>query len=177
MLNRNRPRRASSGVEMPLEPKPPSRNARRARPVATAAFRLERHVFYLLSRVLASRNRVLNARLAGHGLDFPRWRVLAVLAEHPGASMLQLAELTSVDRTSLTHTVRLMVGEGLVARSPRGSDRRSVALALTRKGNATFRRILPEILTQNAQALAGFGDGEIDTLRSGLMRVLANLER
>lgn len=165
------------GMGMPQRSYPTSRRSERAPSASEGEFSLERHVFYLLSRVLASRNRALNAKLAGHGLDFPRWRVLAVLNEHPGASMLELAELTSVDRTSLTHTVRLMVDEGLVARTERGSDRRSVALALTRGGKAMFRRILPDVLTQNRQALNGLEDGEIDALRVSLSRVLANLER
>ena len=176
MIDRSWLRRGSRG-EMAMPPTPPSRKSRRARPAAPEEFRLERHLFYLLSRVLASRNRALNAKLARHGLDYPRWRVLAVLNEHPDASMLQLAELTSVDRTSLTHTVRLLVEEGLVERSQRGSDRRSVALALTRSGMARFRRILPDVLAQNTMALSGLADREIEVLRAGLKRVLDNLER
>jgi hypothetical protein len=40
------------------------------------------------------------ARGRVHGLDYPRWRVLAVLHEHSGATMGRLAELTSVDRSA-----------------------------------------------------------------------------
>ncbi len=137
--------------------------------------KLDDHSFYLLSRILASRNRALNAKLATHGLDYPRWRVLAVLCEHPGASMLRLADLTSVDRTSLTHTVRMMVDEGLIRRTQRGTDRRSVALTLSRRGKLTVERILPTVLAQNEQALAGLSTDEVDTLRAGLSRVLARL--
>lgn len=139
-------------------------------------FRLDTHVFYLLSRILASRNRALNRSLAGFGIDYPRWRVLGVLSEHPGASMLKLAELTSVDRTTLAHTVRMMVEEGLVQRIERKSDRRSVELRLTRRGSAVLRRILPLVLAQNDHALKGFSSGEADRLRALLGRVLANLE-
>lgn len=138
-------------------------------------FRLESHIFYLLSRILASRNRALNAKLGAHGVDYPRWRVLGVLSEHPGASMLQLAELTAVDRTTLTHTVRMMVGEGLIRRRQRGTDRRSVALDLTRRGKAIFTQVLPAVLEQNEQALIGFAADEIATLRLLLRRVVANL--
>lgn len=155
-------------------PAPPSPRTR-APAAAKAQFRLETHVFYLISRVLASRNRVLNARLAEHDLDYPRWRVLGVLSQHPGASMLQLAELTSVDRTSLTHTVRLMVRERLIHRTERGTDRRSVELALTPQGRRAFDRILPIVLALNAQALAGLKPAEVASLRRALARVLDNL--
>lgn len=152
----------------------PQRRAKRAS--APAPFRLETHVFYLLSRILASRNRALNKSLARHGIDFPRWRVIAVLNEHRGASMLKLAELTSVDRTTLAHTVRMMTGEGLIERRERQEDRRSVALFLTRAGAIAYKRVLPDVLRQNARALEGMKSAEARLLRALLARILGNLE-
>ena len=140
------------------------------------ALRLETHVFYLLSRVLASRNRALNKSLAQHGIDYPRWRVVAVLSWQPGASMLKLAELTSVDRTTLAHTVGMIAGEGLIIKRERPEDRRSVALHLTRAGAATYSRVLPNVLRQNAHALAGLKPAEAAQLRALLGRILGNLE-
>lgn len=161
---------------------PPSQSARKPRRKPRTAeedkplFRLETHIFYLFSGILAARNRMLNAKLATHDLDYPRWRVLAVLSEHPGASMLKLAELTSVDRTTLTHTVRVMVEEDLIGRRERGTDRRSVELTLTRHGTAKFKRILPAVLELNEQALSGLKAHEVDMLRALLGRVVDNLK-
>ena len=139
------------------------------------ALDLEQHVFYLFSSILARRNRTLNAVLAQHRIDFPRWRVLAVLSRHPGCSMQQLAEHTSVDRTTLAHTVGLMVDEGLVDREARASDRRSVALSLSPRGWQVLRQILPAVIAQNDSALAGLSGAETSQLLSLLRRVLANL--
>ena len=147
----------------------------RKREHAASAFRLEAHVFYLFSRILATRNRVLNAELAGHGLDYPRWRVLAVLNQHPGCSMLQLAELTAVDRTTLAHTVGRLVQGQLVDRAERTSDRRSVALALTPRGRSLLQSILPAVTAQNDRALAGFSTAEAAHLRALLRRILQNI--
>ncbi len=143
---------------------------------AKLEFRLESHVFYLISRGLALRNRALNRALGAHGFDYPRWRVLGVLGEHPGASMLKLAELTSVDRTTLAHTVRIMVEEGLIDREARQSDRRSVELRLTRKGAAALKRVLPLVLAQNERALSGLTTADVEQLRGLLRRVMNNLE-
>src|SRR5215470_18719090 len=96
-----------------LKRRPRPRTLRPSEPDG-APFRLEAHIFYLFSSILAQRNRALNRELAQFGIDYPRWRVLAVLGQYAGASMLQLAELTSVDRTTLAHTVRLMVSERLI---------------------------------------------------------------
>lgn len=80
------------------------------------------------------RNRVLNRELRPVDLDYQRMKVLAVLDERPGASMQEVADLTAVDRTSLTHTVQLLIGQGFVHRKGRANDRRSVVLKLTASG-------------------------------------------
>src|ERR1700677_981186 len=144
---------------------------------AAAAFRLESHVFYYFSQILARRQRALNSELRRFGLDYARWRVMAVLNEEPGCSMQQLSDLTSVDRTTLTHTLRLMENEGLIARLERPSDRRSIAVSLTPRGADTLAQILPTVLAQTDLALDGFTPEEVDRLRQQLGRIVANLKR
>jgi DNA-binding MarR family transcriptional regulator len=153
----------------------PTATARRSAQPAPE-FHLDQHLFYHISQVLAVRNRALNAELRGSGLDYSRWRVLAVLQEHPGCSMLQLAERTSVDRTSLAHTVRVMENEGLVSRMARATDRRSVMLTLSPLGRRKYHAILPAVLAQNARALAGFCEADVDRLRRQLQRIAENLK-
>lgn len=150
-----------------------------AQPVADAgdaAFRLRHHIFYYFTQILALRNRRLNVELKRFGLDFARWRVMAVLNEEPGCSMQQLAEISSVDRTTLTHTLGLMQREGLIVRHERASDRRSVAVSLTPHGSKLLQDILPTVLDQTDQALAGFSPAEADILRDQLARITANLK-
>ncbi|HZZ63177.1 MAG TPA: MarR family transcriptional regulator [Roseiarcus sp.] len=140
------------------------------------AFRLEDHLFFHFSQILARRTRTLNERLRPYGLDYPRWRVLAVLQESPRATMGRLAELTSVDRTTLTRTLGLMEKVGLVERRERESDRRSLAISLTAKGRRLFERILPLALLETDRALTGFSSEEIDALRERLKRMADNLK-
>ena len=142
---------------------------------APAPFRLEEHLFYYFSQILARRNRRLNVELRRFGLDYSRWRVMAVLNEQPGCSMQQLSDLTSVDRTTLTHTLRLMESEGLITRQARSSDRRSVALSLTPHGGELLAQILPTVLRQTERALKGFEPREILALRKQLTRIVENL--
>jgi DNA-binding MarR family transcriptional regulator len=142
---------------------------------AVRAFRLEDHLFFHFSQILARRTRAINARLRPYGLDYPRWRVLAVLQEHSGATMGRLAELTSVDRTTLTRTLGLMEKAGLVARRERESDHRSLAISLTAKGRRLFARILPLTLAETDRALTGFSSEETETLRDRLKRMADNL--
>ena len=142
---------------------------------AVRAFRLDDHLFFYFSQILARRTRAINARLRPHGVDYTRWRVLAVLQEHSGATMGRLADLTSVDRTTLTRTLGLMEKAGLVTRRERKNDRRSLAISLTAKGRRMFARILPLTLAETDRAVTGFSSEEIGSLRDRLRRMADNL--
>jgi MarR family transcriptional regulator, lower aerobic nicotinate degradation pathway regulator len=143
---------------------------------AARAFRLEDHLFFHFSQILARRTRAINARLRPYGLDYSRWRVLAVLQEHSGATMGELADLTSVDRTTLTRTLGLMEEAALIVRRERKSDRRSLAISLTAQGRRMFGRILPLTLAETDRALTGFSAEEIGTLKDRLKRMAENLQ-
>jgi DNA-binding MarR family transcriptional regulator len=150
-------------------------HARSGKQSPPGTFRLEDHLFFHFSRILARRTKAINAGLRAYGLDYSRWRVLAVLQEHPGATMGELADLTSVDRTTLTRTLGLIEQAGLLVRRERKSDRRSVAISLTAQGRRMFARILPVMLAETDRALTGFATEEIGTLRDQLKRMAANL--
>jgi DNA-binding MarR family transcriptional regulator len=138
-------------------------------------FRLESHAFYWFSRILSRRNRGLNGELRRFDLDYPRWRVMAVLNQHPGCSMQQLAEHTGVDRTTLAHTVALMARQDLLTRRARETDRRSIMLNLTPHGRSLLARILPTVLAHASQALSGFTATEIQALFKLLQRMADNI--
>ena len=89
--------------------------------------------------------------------------------------MGELADLTSVDRTTLTRTLGLMEEAELIVRRERKSDRRSVAISLTAQGRRMFARILPLTLAETDRALTGFSSEEIGTLKDRLKRMAANL--
>jgi MarR family transcriptional regulator, organic hydroperoxide resistance regulator len=139
-------------------------------------FHLERHIFYLFGQIFGHRNAILNRELRRFDVDYPRWRVLALLNERPDCSMLELADGTAVDRTTLAYTVRNMVEEGLVRRTPRPSDRRSVVLGLTPRGNLMLKKILPTVLKINDRCLSGFDEREVQTLLGQLRRIIDNIK-
>jgi DNA-binding MarR family transcriptional regulator len=151
-------------------PRPPTRLARKA------DFRLETHAFYWFSRILSRRNRALNGALRRFDLDYPRWRVMAVLNQHPGCSMQQLAEHAGVDRTSLAHTIALMTRQGTLTRRSRQTDRRSIVLNLTPRGRSLLASILPTVLALSHQSQSGFTDAEMRTLFMLLQRMADNID-
>ncbi len=142
----------------------------------TDLFQKERHVFYWFGQILGLRNRVLNQELRPYELDYQRMKVLAALKECPGCSMQRLAEITAVDRTSLTHTVQLLVARGLVDRQASPSDRRVVVLNVTAVGRHMFERIAPIISQLDERTMVGFSAEETRGLLAQLRQMTDNLK-
>ena len=149
----------------------PSATAR-PRPV----FVLEDHLYYLFTQIVGRRNRHITQKLRPFGVSVPKWRVLAVLYARPGAAMTELADLTTIDRTTLTRTVDRMARHGLVGRRADSRDRRRVRLYLRGAGRSTFARALPPVLEQNVRSTRGIPARALAQFRRTLSRIIRNLD-
>jgi DNA-binding MarR family transcriptional regulator len=143
---------------------------------AAPDFELESHVFYLFTQIMGRRDRTLQQLLEPFGVSMPQWRILAVLQVREGCTMNELADVTTVDRTTLTRALDRLERDGLVTRQSDTRDRRNVRLGPTAAGRDAFHRVLPTIAEQNERALAGFTAAEGAALRALLHRMLRNLD-
>jgi DNA-binding MarR family transcriptional regulator len=141
-----------------------------------AAFDLDRHVFFWLTQVIGARDRELAQGLRDFGLRVPEWRALAALYSRKHSTMSELAELATIDRTTLTRTVDRLQDAGWIERLADEADMRVTRLALTASGRKMFERIWPEVQRLNALALDGLSKAEVDSLMKILERMRANLE-
>ena len=139
-------------------------------------FDLDAHPFFWLTQVIGARDRELSQGLKEYGLRVPEWRALAALYARKDCTMGELAELATIDRTTLTRTIDRMQDAGWLSRLADDSDMRITRLALTAAGRRMFDRIWPEVQELNALALDGLTRVEIETLRKILGRMRANLE-
>jgi DNA-binding MarR family transcriptional regulator len=148
----------------------------RPAPAAKPRFVLENHFYYLLSQIVGRRNRRIAQKLRPFGVTMPKWRVLAVLHERPTATMTQLADFTTIDRTTLTRTLDQMVRDRLVQRRVDEHDRRSIRIHLTPKGARVFDRILPLVIEENDYSARGISPETFADFRRTLGRIVANLD-
>ena len=139
-------------------------------------FELDRHPFFWLTQVIAARDSELAQGLRDFGLRVPEWRALAALYSRHKCTMSELADLATIDRTTLTRTVDRMEEAGWLARQADEADMRVTRLALTAAGRRLFDRIWPAVRELNELALEGLSKAEIDALRRILERMRANLE-
>jgi MarR family transcriptional regulator, transcriptional regulator for hemolysin len=143
---------------------------------ARNGFELDRHVFFWLTQVIGARDRALSPALRPFGLRVPEWRVLAALYSRRRCSMREVAELASIDRTTLTRTVDRMEAGGWLERVSDADDLRITRVALTASGEALFGRVWPVVKRLNESAVAGLPAGAVQTLRAMLARMKSNLD-
>jgi len=141
-----------------------------------ADFELDRHVFFWLTQVIGARDRELAQGLREFGLRVPEWRALAALYAQRQCTMSELADLATIDRTTLTRTIDRMQDAGWLERLADEQDMRVTRLALTATGRKMFDRIWPEVQRLNELALDGLSGAEINSLKKILERMRANLE-
>jgi len=140
-------------------------------------FDLGRFLPYLLNRAGARIATAFGGDVARYGVTLQMWRVLAALW-HSGAQRLgDLAELTSIEVSTLSRLVGGMEAKGLVTRVRSDQDARVVTIDLTDDGRETTRRIIPLALHYEAVALDGLTGAEAEQLKELLRRVYANMAK
>jgi DNA-binding MarR family transcriptional regulator len=102
------------------------------------------------------------------GLSIPEWRVLAVLARHPGLSAAEVARLTRMDAVAVSRAVARLLAAGRLRRTIARDDRRRSVLAVTAAGTAVYREVAPLALGYERELLATLGAAE----RAALDRAL-----
>ena len=145
-----------------------------------AEFDLDRHIFFWLTQVIGARDRELSQGLREFGLRVPEWRALAALyarqRETRICTMGEIADLATIDRTTLTRTIDRMEEAGWLTRLADADDMRVTRLALTAAGRKMFERVWPTVQRLNDLAIAGLPRSEIQLLQKILERMRANLE-
>jgi DNA-binding MarR family transcriptional regulator len=90
--------------------------------------------------------RRVEPHFARFGLSQGRFTTLVALRRKPDhqATPAELADHLSVTRATVTGLLDGLEADGLVERSHRKDDRRSVSVAITKKGLSTIEKMLPD---------------------------------
>jgi MarR family transcriptional regulator, organic hydroperoxide resistance regulator len=114
--------------------------------------------------------------LAEHGLSIAMWRVIAVLASHGSQRQIDLADLTSIEVSTLSRLVTRLIRKGLVTRTRSVNSDREVAVKLSAKGQSLVNHLIPIALDFEAAAIAGLSAKDIAVLKRCLRRMYGNMK-
>jgi DNA-binding MarR family transcriptional regulator len=114
--------------------------------------------------------------LAPHRLSIVMWRVMAVLASNGSQRQIDLAELTSIDASTLSRMVTRLVRMGLLIRTRSTTSSREVVVTLSARGNALVARLIPQAYEIEAAAAAGLSPDELALVKRCLRRIYGNMK-
>jgi DNA-binding MarR family transcriptional regulator len=114
--------------------------------------------------------------LAEHGLSIAMWRVMAVLASRGSQRQIDLADLTSIEVSTLSRLVTRLIRKGLVTRTRSANSNREVTVKLSPKGQSLVNHLIPIALDFEAAAIAGLSAKDIAALKHCLRRMFGNMK-
>jgi len=133
---------------------------------------------YLIARVQLLSERVFSKILARYELSKispAQGRILFVLWNKDGISIQELAQKTSLGKSTLTSMLDRLEQGGFVKRVPSKEDRRAILIKLTEK-DRKCRDLYTKITKEKAAVFyEGFTSKEIDAFEHYLQRVFDNL--
>ena len=131
-------------------------------------------VGYLLGRARASLLSGLDAELAPFGLNAMQYAVLKHLGEGNARTAADLCRYMYYDTGSMTRILDRLEEKGLLRRERGHDDRRVVLLHVAAAGRAQLPRLRAIGSRVLARHLAGFGAGEVESLKTYLGRMIEN---
>lgn len=109
-----------------------------------------------------------------HATTLPRFDVMAALYRRQGGvTMSDLSRMLLVSNGNATAVVDRLEKDGLVRRTPSGTDRRTVFAALTPEGLARFEGLAAEHEVEVNRLFGALTEGEVDEMSDLLKRMAA----
>lgn len=136
-----------------------------------------RSIGYLIretSRLILAKLQVL---LAPHDVTLGQYFVLRELWQHEGLTQRELSERIAIQEQSTVATIDAMEKRDLVRRVRSTADRRKTHIHLTERGRGLREQLLGYAAHVINGATADFTPAELETLRTSLRRLKANLEK
>jgi DNA-binding MarR family transcriptional regulator len=131
---------------------------------------------YLINRVGAALvERFTQDALSGTQLTIGTWRLLLAMSNHEGTRQVDLAELTSIEVSTVSRLVTRLVQRGLVSRARSARSNREVVVALTPKGKALVAGLVPIAAGLEQAATRGVSSKELTAVKRVLRRMHQNL--
>ena len=110
------------------------------------------------------------------GLGSVDWRMLFMLAQHPGTTAAHASRTIGIDKGAVSRCLHLLADKQLAFAGALHPNGRSRGWHLTRKGIDLHDRILTAALERQRHLLRGFEPAEIEVLCVLLKRFLNNLD-
>lgn len=132
-------------------------------------------IAYLIHRIAVRIEDSINAKARKYRLRVSEIRVLMRLLTHGDLSVGQLAEMTSIEPSALSHLLRRLHAESLISRTRYTKDNRLVFINLTERGKKFASTLQPYIQEYNSAAENGIKAEQLEVLYAQLETIYTNI--
>jgi DNA-binding MarR family transcriptional regulator len=133
-------------------------------------------VFFKLVRVVNLTARPFHEGVGKlHHLSLSEWRVMVVLASHESMAATEVADLTGLDKMSVSRAISALSKAGRITKMPDTQDQRRTLLALSSAGKKLYARIGAQAMQRESELFSGLALQDIqrlDTLLDKLLKAL-----
>jgi DNA-binding MarR family transcriptional regulator len=143
--------------------------------VDQARLALEDSLGYQVRVTHRSIQRLLQAKIAPHGVKLGMWYFLRVLWEKDGLTQRELSRRIGTKEPTTLHAIAMMERSGLVSRRRNPGDRRKMNVYLTRKGRQLETKLIPLAIEVVDTAFEGFTPKDVRQVLGFLKAMQANL--
>lgn len=131
---------------------------------------------YLLNRVGVRMGELFSRRIADYGVTLPMYRVLAALGEVPGQRLNDLADMTTIELSTLSRLIGTMEKMKLVSRSRLENNARTVAISLTGTGEELLGQLMPIAQHFEQVAVSKLSPASLKALKKTLAEIYLLLD-
>lgn len=128
----------------------------------------------LLYRVEQYRRMMVTQVLDGHGLNLTQWMALWALWRARACSMSELAQASSIERTSLTRAIDSLIERNCVVRLALPGDRRAVIVQASPGGEILAREVDAEVQAVERQMLSVLDQDRLAAFAHDLATLLSS---
>lgn len=136
---------------------------------------MENCVCFNLRSTSRALTQFFSSHLSHHGLLPTQTPILFAVANHPGATMAELSDWLSMDRTTLVRNLGPLERDGLVKLSGKGRGGK-VMVEITQKGKSALAKLMPNWRAAQQAVVKTLGEERWSAILSDLKRVAEALE-
>jgi MarR family transcriptional regulator, transcriptional regulator for hemolysin len=139
--------------------------------------KLEDVLYYLIEKTNKVVRRYSQERFieAGMNITVDQWLVLKKINDSERINQIELAGALFKDRASITRILDLLLKKRLVKKEE-GKDKRAYALSLTSNGEKFMNQALSIVKNSRKKGVESLSEKEIELLKTGLQKIINNLE-
>lgn len=138
---------------------------------ARANPKVRNNIPFLMNQIVSRMHAESTEEFRQMGFNLQSARVLIVALQNPGATIGQLAEITTIDLSTLSHMLARMSREKLIERRRGEEDNRYVTIHLTPEGRRLALGCRKASEDRERRMLEGLDDHEIAALRETLGKI------